>query len=199
VVSLGLLLAGSAALADGEGEGEVISVRDLTPYYEKQGLDLGQYNRILIDTLSVGDARVVPPPWVAAEDRAPEKWQLTQKDIRWLRQSYREVITSRLADADGYTVVEEPGEGVLIFDIEIIALMPYARKGENVEVRGFGELLVQAELRDGATSELLAIYEGWQDVGSEYQQNTRINAESDLRALFNYWGGRLREILDESR
>jgi hypothetical protein len=46
------------------------------------------------------------------------------------------------------------------------------------------------------TGELLAIYEGKQEVGSEYQQNTRLNAENDLRALFAVWGGRMRTVMD---
>ena len=54
-------------------------------------------------------------------------------------------------------------------------------------------------LMDGATGELLGIFEGTQDVGSEYQQNTRLNAENNLRALFDVWGMRMRKVMDDSR
>ena len=88
---------------------------------------------------------------------------------------------------------------ILVLDVEIITLMPYARKGEKVQVRGFGELRAQATLRDGATGELIGIFEGTQNVGSEYQQNSRLNAENDLRTLFDVWGSRMRRVMDNSR
>lgn len=175
------------------------SVRDLTAYYEKPGVDLSQYNAILLDNLGVDDARVMPPPWYQGADAGPKKWQLTDADLQWLRKSYREAMQAAISGKGGYPIVDEPGKGVLILDVAIIYLMPYARKGEDVATRGFGEMLVQAQLRDGMTEELLAVYEGKQDVGSEYQQNTRLNNENSLRELFQVWGTRMRGILDSQK
>lgn len=196
VLLAGLLGLGSAARA--ADQPLEANVRDLTRYYEKEGVDLSQYTSILIDRLGLDDARVMQPPWYEGEDRGPKKWQLTDSDISWLRKSYRETLTAEI-EKGGYPVVDEPGDGVLILDIEIIYLMPYARRGEKVTTRGFGEMLVQAQLRDGMTEELLAIYEGKQNVGSEYQQNTRLNNESSLRELFQYWGSRVRGIMDAAK
>lgn len=107
-------------------------------------------------------------------------------------------MTEEISGNNGFPVVDQPGEGVLILDIEIIYLMPYAERGEKVTTRGFGEMLVQAQLRDGMTGELLAVYEGKQDVGSEYQPNTRLNNENRLRDLFQYWGKRVRGLMDRA-
>jgi hypothetical protein len=196
VAVFGAMLSAPAVLFAAAHESEV-AVTDLSLYYKKEGLDYGKYNAVLIGRLGVEDARVVAPPWVTGEDRSPQKWQLTGADIRWLRKSYREAMRQEIEADDGYPVVNKAGDGVLIVDIEIIYLMPYARKGENVTVRGFGEMLVQAQLRDGMTGELLGLFEGTQEVGSEYQQNTRLNAENDLRDLFSYWGSRVRGLLDQ--
>lgn len=175
------------------------NVDNLKPYYVQEGGDLSRYNKVLIDNLGLADARVIAPPWYQDEDQGPTKWQLTKKDIDWLRKSYRAAMKNEIETDGGYPVVTEIADDVLILDMEIITLMPYARKGENVQVRGFGELKVQATLRDGMTSELLAIFEGSQEVGTEYQQNTRLNAENNLTALFEVWGSRLRAAMDESR
>ena len=175
-----------------------VTVRDLTPYYEKEGVNLADYHSILIDTLGLDDARIVQPPWYDGDEKNPKKWTLSKADIKWLRQSYRETMTEEIAGNDGFPVVDEPGEGVLILDIEVVYLMPYAERGEKVTTRGFGEMLVQAQFRDGMTGELLAIYEGKQDVGSEYQQNTRLNNENRLRDLFKYWGQRVRGLMDQA-
>jgi hypothetical protein len=174
-------------------------VERLKSYYVKEGVNLGAYNKVLVDSLKVTDARVIVPPWYQGDDKWPKKWQLTSRDTEFLRQSYREAMLQAIQAEGGYEVVEEPAEDTLILDMEIITLMPYARKGEKVEVRGFGELRAQATLRDGMTSELLGIFEGVQHVGSEYQQNSRLNAENSLRALFEVWGARMRQVMDESR
>lgn len=171
-------------------------VQELKPYYRKDGANLADYSSILLDTLGLEDARVVAPPWIEGEDAAPKKWKLNKADIRFLRDSYRAAMKEEIETKGGYPLVDEPGNGVLVLDIEIVYLMPYARKGEKVTVRGFGEMLVHVQLRDGMTGELLAIFEGKQDVGSEYQQNTRLNAENDLRALFTVWGARVRSVMD---
>jgi len=191
-----LPLSVSTVLAGGHDVG---NVDQLKSYYIQEDLDLGKYTKVLVADLKVGYARVIAPPWYDDEDKGARKWQLTAKDVKFLRQSYREAMIEALEANDGYPVVEEGGTDVIIIDIEIVTLMPYARKGENVQVRGFGELVAQATIRDGATGELIAIFEGSQNVGSEYQQNTRLNAENDLRNLFDVWGARVRAVLDANR
>jgi len=190
------IVAGGSVTAYAADAADDAGVQNLQPYYRQDGANLGDYNSILLDSLNLQDARVIAPPWVEGKDRSPKKWQLTKADERFLRESYRAAMKEEIETKGGYPLVKEPGEGVLILDMEIVYLMPYARKGDDVTVRGFGEMLVQAQLRDGMTGELLAIYEGKQDVGSEYQQNSRINAETDLRALFAVWGGRMRTVMD---
>lgn len=194
---ISVLLATSTVLASGHED--ATGVRQLQPYFVKENLDLGIYDKVLIDSLKVRDAKIVPPPWVEGKDRSPKKWGLTKKDEEFLRESYRAALKQEIAEKGGYKVVTDPGEGVLILDVSIITLTPYARKNETVLVKGFGEMLTQAQLRDGMTGELLAVFEGVQEVGSEYQLNSRLNAETNLRDLFEVWGARVRGMLDRNR
>ena len=191
-----LLLGSGSLIAD---EVDVSSVQNLAPYYQKDGAELGSYDKVLIDTLATRNARVIAPPWIEGDARNPKKWQLTNADIDWLRKSYQAAMKEQIEGNGGYEIVSTPGEGVVILDVRLISLMPYARRGEKVTVRGFGELVVQAQLRDGLTGELLAVYEGPQEVGLEYQQNTRLNSEQSLSGLFSIWGARMRMLLDRGR
>ncbi|MCP4001995.1 MAG: DUF3313 domain-containing protein [Gammaproteobacteria bacterium] len=185
-----------AALADEEF---AANVESLQPYYIKDGVDLSVYTKVLVDSLDVVDARVIAPPWYQGDHKKPAKWELSKKDIEFLRKSYRAAMLQELETKGGYPVVAEMAADVLILDMEIVTLMPYVRKGEKVQVRGFGEMTVQATLRDGMTGELLAIFEGSQDIGTEYQQSTRLNAENNLKALFQVWGARMRKVMDDNR
>ena len=171
----------------------------LTQVYEKDDFDIGRYDQVMIDTLGVADARVIPPPWVEGKDRNPKRWQLNSKDIQWLKDNYRAAMKEQIETIGGYPVVTEPSSDALILDVKIVSLTPYAQRSEDVITRGSGEMTVQAELRDSMTGELLAIYEGDQDVGSEYQQNARMNKEHDANKLFSAWGEKLRRMMDESR
>jgi len=171
-------------------------MNNLDPYYEKPGLDIGEYTSVFIAPLSANDARVVPPPWVTGDEASPKQWKLTKKDIEWLRKSYQEAMRKEIGELGGKRIVDQPGEGTLIVRMELVSLMPFARKGEKAETQGFGVLLAQAQLRDGMTSELLAVYEGTQRIGTEYQQNTRLNAELNLTDLFSVWGARVNKYLN---
>ena len=81
--------------------------------------------------------------------------------------------------------------------IAIVSLTPYALPDEKVVTKGSGELTMQVELRDALSRELLAIYEGDQPVGEEYQENTALSAEHNVKALFATWGKKVRDALDE--
>ena len=192
-----LALATGAGLAQADDLYKISKV--LTQVYEKDGFDIGRYDQVMIDTLGVADARVIPPPWVEGNDRNPKKWQLNSKDIQWLKDNYRAAMKEQIETIGGYAVVSEPSPEALILDVKIVSLTPYAQRSEDVITRGTGEMTVQAELRDSMTGELLAIYEGDQDVGSEYQQNARINKEHDANRLFAACGEKVRLMMDESR
>ncbi len=169
-------------------------VENLEPYFQKPGLNLGKYNKVLVVPLGVSSTFVIPPPWVTEEERTTQRWSLTREDEKWLRESYQASFRSEVGKS--FEVVDEPGDGVLIVGVDLVSLMPFARKGEKVETQGFGVIVAQAQLRDGSNGELLAVYEGPQRVGTQYQQNTRLNSENSLKKLFEIWGARVRLYME---
>jgi hypothetical protein len=69
-----------------------------------------------------------------------------------------------------------------------VSLTPWASRDEKVETLGSGTLTFEAHVRDAATSELLAVYQGTQNVGKEYQANTPANKMTDIKQHFTDWG-----------
>lgn len=172
-------------------------VSKLDTYYQKPGLNLADYDTILLDPLSVSNAKVVPPPW--AEDDSPRAWGLNADDIQHLKAAYRSQMKEQLQTDGGYALVAEPTEGALEVSVAIISLTPYAKRDEKVVTKGTGELTVQVQLRDAMSRKLLAVYEGEQQVGEQYQENTRLSAENNLKQVFAQWGEKLRLEMDKDR
>jgi hypothetical protein len=173
-------------------------VRLLETLYEKPSVNLKAYNKVYIDTLGISEAKLVLPPWVDQDNKKIKDWALTKEDEQFLREAYRNAMTTILPANNGYPIATEYGSGVLVIDIAIRSLMPYAAKDEKVITKGTGELVVHVQLKDGATGELLGIYEGTQPVGEEYQENNRLSAASNLNALFAIWATQARRILDDA-
>jgi len=63
-----------------------------------------------------------------------------------------------------------------------------ASRDEKVETLGTGTLTFEAHVRDAATAELLAVYQGTQQVGKNYQANTPANKMTDIKEHFTDWG-----------
>lgn len=185
---VGMGIAFSSAMAD---------VDKLETYYQKPGVNLGNYDKVLLDPISVSNAKVVPPPW--AEDGNPRAWALNADDVKHLKQAYRSQMKQQLESDGGYPLVSEPEAGALEVLVMIVNLTPYAKRDEKVVTKGSGELTVQVQLRDAMTRDLLAIYEGEQKVGKEYQENTRLSAQNNLKKVFTEWGETLRYELDKGR
>ncbi|MFT6311082.1 MAG: hypothetical protein ACJAQS_001451 [Porticoccus sp.] len=166
--------------------------------YEKPSLNLKAYNKVYIDTLGVSDAKLVLPPWADQNTKKIKNWSLTEKDVQLLKDAYRNAMTTTISADDGFPIVTEYGNDVLVIDIAIQSLTPYAPKGDKVITKGTGELAIQLQLRDGGSGALLGIYEGTQAVGEEYQENNRLSATSNLNALFSTWANQSRKILDNA-
>lgn len=168
--------------------------RPLKVEYERPGTDYSQYGSLLINDLDVSNTKIVPPPWKTDK---PFKWNVTDKNVEALQAAFHEAMRDNISANDGYPIVAGPGPGILEISVKIVSFMPYAERDENVTTRGSGEMRIQAELRDSQTEELLAIYEGPQEVGRNYKANSDFSRLENLRGLFSLWGRRIRQFMDE--
>jgi hypothetical protein len=162
--------------------------------YQRPGLDFAQFHSLLINDLDVSNAKIVPPPWKADK---PFKWKVADKNIKALQAAFQESMRDGISANDGYPIVAEPGPGVMEVSVRIVSFMPYAERKERVSTRGAGEMRIHVELRDAQSEELLAIYEGPQEVGQKFRPNSDLTRQQDLKMLFDIWGRRIRESMDK--
>ncbi len=189
------VMAGSAMTATYAHEdadaGQPLKVR-----YEQPGVDYSKYHSLLIDELDVATTKIVPPPWKADK---PFSWKVTEKNFAALQAAFTESMRDQISANSGYPIVAEPGPGILEFNLRIVSFMPYANRDEQVTTRGSGEMRIHVEIRDSQSGDLLAMYEGPQEVGQDYRVNSDFTRQDNLKSLFDNWGRRIRAVLDERR
>lgn len=161
--------------------------------YQSADADFSQFHRVLLAELDVAHVTIVPPPWLA--DKA-FRWQVSDRNVARLQGEYVAAMTDQIQGNGGYQIASEPGPGVIELSVRIVSFMPYAEQKDSVTTRGSGEMNIHVELRNAQTGELLAIYEGPQEVGKDYQPNTDFTKAKNIKKLFNSWGRRVRIAMD---
>lgn len=168
---------------------DTIQTPELEVTYFREGVDYKYYNQFVLKTLDVENTRLIPPPW--EENPDPVKWQLSDQNKDFLRAAYREAMKRGLEESGEFKVVTEPLRGTLELEMRLVSLAPYARQGEKVTTKGYGELTFESVLRDARTGEMLALIQGTQKVGEDYQENTDFNKATNLTQHFANWGRRV--------
>ena len=158
----------------------------LTPSYIKPGINFKQYKQFTIKPLNLDDTRLIPPPWV--EKPNPKEWKLSKDNQEFLRQTFASAVRAGVESEGKFKVVNEHTPGTLQIDVRLVSLTPWASHDEKVETLGSGTLTFETHVRDASTSELLAVYQGTQNVGKSYQENTPANKMTDIKEHFTNWG-----------
>ena len=71
--------------------------------YEKPGLNLSKYNKIMLKPLRIEDIEVIKPPW---EQDDPEEWTLRPGTDEAIQEIFMNVMVKTISGDDGYPVVE---------------------------------------------------------------------------------------------
>ena len=158
----------------------------LMPTYIKPGVNFKQYKQFSIKPLNLEDTRLIPPPWV--EKPNPKDWFMSKENQDFLRDTFASAVREGVESDGKFKVVKEHTPGTLQIDVHLLSLTPWASRDEKVETLGSGTLTFEAHVRDAATAELLAVYQGTQQVGKNYQANTPANKMTDIKEHFTDWG-----------
>lgn len=169
----------------------------LAPAYSKPGVSFSQYQQVLLLPLNLSDTRLVPPPWVENPD--PRDWTLTKRNRDFLTSAFASAVREGIEAGGQFRVVTEPTPGTLQIEVHLISLTPWAARNERAETLGSGTLTFEAHVRDARTAELLQVYQGTQQVGQDYQENTAFNKASGLTDHFTNWGRNVSRRLAEAR
>ena len=154
--------------------------------YSKPGVDLSGYQQFMLLPLDLEGVRIVPPPWVQNPD--PRAWELTPENRQFLVSTFAAAVPKGIDEAGLFPVVDAAGPETLQVEVRLISLTPWAAREEEVTTMGSGMLSFEAQIRDAQTAELIAIFEGTQQVGREYQENTPLNRAEGVTEHFSNWG-----------
>jgi len=162
--------------------------------YKRPGVDVSKYTQFIVTPLDVSDMNIVPPAWLA--DGKSHKWQLKDSDVEFIRTLYIENVTKGIHSGGKYNAVKVPTAQTIQVDVKLLSLTPWAKKGDtSAETMGSGEMKYEAVLRDALNGDMLMLIEGVQNVGKQYQENTRLNHEHNLQQHFETWGKNLSKAL----
>lgn len=188
------LVAVAALMTAGGAFGQ--SQTTLTPAYTKPGVNLRSYQQFRLLPLQVDETRIVPPPWV--ENADPHEWELTRKNRETLASSYASAVRTGIESEGRFRVVTEPTPGTLEIEMRLVSLTPWASRAEaDAQTLGSGTMTFEAHVRDAPTGELLFIFQGTQQVGQDYQENTAFNKAAGLTDHFTNWGRNVSRRLAE--
>jgi hypothetical protein len=166
----------------------------LNAEYERPGVDYALYDKLIINDLDVDDTKILPPPWTEGKSF---KWKISERNIGALQKEFHDSMREQISGNGGYAIVTDAGDGVMELTLTIVSFMPYAERKEKVITKGSGEMHISVQVRDAQSGTLLGIYEGPQEVGKEYNENTDFARQQNLKMLFDSWGARVRNAMDE--
>lgn len=154
--------------------------------------DLQAFKQFYIEPLDATETQVDYRP---DSSRLPRgDWELNERD-RLLFAKYYLVAMSHALQAEGYTLVGEPAEGVLVVKSQLLEIAPSAPKDDfksrdpsvDYVSQGAGSLTLAMQLHDGADDRLLARVEDTREAGYRWQKNTRFNNQTEVRRVFSSW------------
>jgi hypothetical protein len=171
--------------------------------WRKPGLDLGSYDKVLIERA------------VVYLDKDSQQRAIDPTELKQLADYFEQALIAALKG--GYTIVAEPGPGVLRVRTAITNLkagspvvhgtttiIPVGLVVSGVKAAvtgthlGVGEATIEAEFLDGATGERLAAALD-RKVGRKGQLASGFAKWGHVKSAFEFWAKKLRQRLDEDR
>ena len=181
---------------------QATKIRGLDVVYARPDSSLAGYTSYRLAPVSVAFIK----HWGRGTSMRP---RVSDRDMQKIRDRLatlvREELTRELG-AGGYTLSEEPGEGVLdlelrIVDLNVVAPDVASAAGQRVYAVSAGEMTLVAELRDSSSGQaVMRIYD--HESGDDSTRMRRItNMENEIQArdVVGGWAKALRQLLDAAR
>ena len=191
IVGLILLLTSVSLMAQGNAPAS----------YVKPGIDLSTYSKVMVKPLNMDNIEVLKPVW---EQDDSDEWTLEIEDFKAIQEMFMDAMQKELESNGGYPMVSDPAADVLRIEVEILSITPYVKPGTpgndgefKIQTLGSGDLVFSAEFRNSETRELLILLEGERTIGDKYRKLSPENHMKNIKGLFEKWGKRVREALDE--
>jgi Protein of unknown function (DUF3313) len=177
----------------------------LDTVYMREGVDLAQYKRVMLDPVEVSFDKA----WNPRQGTATRLDAADPVAIReGLAKLAREVFRRELQDRGGYPLVEQPGADVLRVRARIVDLYINAPESNSAAITrtyvlDAGRMTLMAELYDSQTNALIARVidreRGLERGLNELQIANRVTNTAEADRILTKWAGRLRTALDKAR
>ena len=174
--------------------------------YVKPDVDLNSYTKIMLDPVSIAYKKEPRGTGSVRAAHHDSNFALTPKQTENMKGLFQEAAVNALSSDNGYQIVSQPGPDVLRVSCGLIDLVvtvpteePMGRNRTFAETYGAVTLVV--ELRDSETGEIFARVADRKEPGSNFGMTevNRVTVTSDLKRLFKFWSGYLREGVDKVR
>lgn len=171
---------------------QVLNLQQLSTVYIRSAVALQGYRQVVFSELDVSRLEIDKSRLQPRQDY----WRLEDSDTRRLREMYRDQL-ARFYDGNSRTLtrVKKPGGGVLQVDFALTRYTPNAPKddargrsaGQTFYAESAGLLAMQVRISDSDTGELLAVVEDDRELGTEWEEDNRVNNARRLRQGLLVW------------
>lgn len=183
-----------------------VNQRGLDRVYLRQGVDLTQYKKIMLDPVEVAFDKSWSPRRTSGSAAVYNRVDAEEIRAR-LGKLAQEVATRELEKKGGYPLVDAPGDGVLHVRARIVDLYLNAPDSMTPGVRTFvqnaGEMTLIAELYDSQSNLLIGGVidrERGSELGfNELQIANRVTNTAEADRILTRWATKLRNALDGAR
>ena len=167
--------------------------------------DFSQFEKILLDPLDMSKTQIVQPNRANTSVAGNRPWELTDNDRETMQRVFAEVFTRELQETGDYTVVTEPGPGVLRISATVTQIAPNASRDDlrsrpagrsRVYTEGAGSMAIAFGFSDSESGEIIAVVKDARSGSPTWGVNNSVTNLSDVRFMFARWARMVRARLD---
>jgi len=174
--------------------------------YVKPDVDLGSYTKIMLDPVSIAYKKEPRGTGRMRSAHNESNFALTPQQTENMKGLFQEAAVNALTSDNGYLIVSHPGPDVLRLRgalIDLVVTVPTEEPAgrSRTFAESYGAVTLVVELRDSETGEIFARVADRKEPGSNFGMTevNRATVTSDLKRLFKFWSGYLREGVDKVR
>ena len=146
--------------------------------------------------------------WERDQRRGTRRGRVSARDMERIKTRASETFNAAFIDVlqadDGFEIVDEPGDDVLliraaIIDLDVTAPDTQSAGRSRTYTASSGAATLYIELFDSVSGQIIgraADRQAARSAGNRLSWNTSVSNTANARRVFNSWAGKLREFLD---
>jgi len=174
--------------------------------YVDPTVDYKRYAKVLVQPLNFDKMEIIQPSQILTR-LYRSKFELDDNDKAEIDKRYKSAMVEYLQDRGSFTIVDRPGQDVLILSVAVLKIEPNAPKddfrsrepGYVVYTEGAGSMTVSAVLSDSVSGKPVAMMEDTKGRNDMWGINNRVTNLADVSIMFSSWARMLNSSLERLR